>query len=98
MLILDIIKWSDNIGAYIKGDLAMVLEKIREVVAKKFKVQPQNVNESTRLREDLNVDSLDAVELIMELEDTFNVKIADDEAQKLKTIGDIVNFLTPKVK
>ncbi|MFZ9704347.1 MAG: acyl carrier protein [Bacilli bacterium] len=76
----------------------MVLEKIREVVAKKFKVQPQNVNESTRLREDLNVDSLDAVELIMELEDTFNVKIADDEAQKLKTIGDIVTFLTPKVK
>lgn len=76
----------------------MVLEKIREVVAKKFKVQPQNVNETTRLREDLNVDSLDAVELIMELEDTFNIKIADDEAQQLKTIGDIVNFVQPKVK
>jgi acyl carrier protein len=44
------------------------------------------------------VDSLDAVELIMELEDTFNVKISDDEAQKLKTIGDIVNFIQPKVQ
>jgi len=44
------------------------------------------------------VDSLDAVELIMELEDTFSVKISDDEAQKLKTIGDIVNFIQPKVK
>ncbi|MEY3431836.1 MAG: hypothetical protein RIS53_734 [Bacillota bacterium] len=76
----------------------MVLEKIREVVAKKFKVQPDKVNITTRLREDLNVDSLDAVELIMELEDTFKVKIADDEAQKLKTIGDIVNFIKPKVK
>ncbi len=76
----------------------MVLNKIRDVVVKKFKVQPQNVNVGTRLREDLNVDSLDAVELIMELEDTFNVKISDDEAQKLKTIGDIVNFIQPKVK
>jgi acyl carrier protein len=76
----------------------MVLNKIREVVVKKFKVQPQNVNVGTRLREDLNVDSLDAVELIMELEDTFNVKISDDEAQKLKTIGDIVSFIEPKVK
>jgi acyl carrier protein len=76
----------------------MVLNKIREVVVKKFKVQPQNVNAGTRLREDLNVDSLDAVELIMELEDTFSVKISDDEAQKLKTIGDIVNFIQPKVK
>jgi acyl carrier protein len=75
----------------------MVLEKIREVVAKKFKVAPEKVTLQTRLREDLNVDSLDAVELIMELEDTFKVKIADDEAQQLKSIGDIVNFLTPKI-
>jgi acyl carrier protein len=76
----------------------MVLDKIRDVVVKKFKVQPGNVSSTTRLREDLNVDSLDAVELIMELEDTFNVKISDDEAQKLKTIGDIVSFIEPKVK
>jgi acyl carrier protein len=76
----------------------MVLEKIKEVVAKKFKVQLENVSVTTRLREDLNVDSLDAVELIMELEDTFKVKISDDEAQKLKTIGDIVTFIEPKVK
>jgi acyl carrier protein len=76
----------------------MVLDKIRDVVVKKFKVQPENVSDKTRLREDLNVDSLDAVELIMELEDTFNVKISDDEAQKLKTIGDIVSFIEPKVK
>jgi acyl carrier protein len=76
----------------------MVLEKIKEVVAKKFKVQLEKVSVTTRLREDLNVDSLDAVELIMELEDTFKVKISDDEAQKLKTIGDIVAFIQPKVK
>lgn len=76
----------------------MVLDKIRDVVVKKFKVQSENVSGATRLREDLNVDSLDAVELIMELEDTFNIKISDDEAQKLKTIGDIVSFIEPKVK
>jgi acyl carrier protein len=75
----------------------MVLERIQDVVAKKFKVQKEKVTLQTRLREDLNVDSLDAVELIMELEDSFKIKISDDEAQQLKTIGDIVNFLTPKV-
>jgi acyl carrier protein len=75
----------------------MVLEQIRDVVSKKFKVAPETVTEATRLREDLNVDSLDAVELIMELEDTFNIKIADDEAQSLKSIGDIVTFVSGKV-
>jgi acyl carrier protein len=75
----------------------MLLEQIRDLVAKKFKVQADKVNDTTRLREDLNVDSLDAVELIMELEDTYKIKISDDDAQKLKTVGDIVTYLSTKV-
>ena len=75
----------------------MLLDQIRDLVAKKFKVQADKVTQETRLREDLNVDSLDAVELIMDLEDSYKIKISDDDAQKLKTVGDIVSYLTPKV-
>jgi acyl carrier protein len=88
---------SDNIVSYDKGDqLNMVLEQIRDLVSKKFKVAADKVTLETRLREDLNVDSLDAVELVMELEDVFDIKIQDDEAQALKTVGDIVNFVSAK--
>jgi acyl carrier protein len=76
----------------------MILDQIKEVVVKKFKVAPEKVNEGTRLREDLNIDSLDSVSLIMELEDMFNIKIQDDEALGLKTIGDIVTFITARKK
>jgi acyl carrier protein len=74
----------------------MVLEQIKDVVAKRFKVQAETVTTATRLREDLNVDSLDAVQLIMDLEDLFNVKISDDDATSFKTVGDIVKFLERK--
>ena len=74
----------------------MVIDQIREVVSKKFKVAADKVTLETRLREYLNVYSLDAVELVMELEDVFDVKIQDDEAQALKTVGDIVNFISAK--
>ncbi len=69
----------------------MVLEQIRDLVSKKFKVAADKVTLETRLREDLN-----AVELVMELEDVFDIKIQDDEAQALKTVGDIVNFVSAK--
>lgn len=75
----------------------MVLEKIKDVVVKRFKVPTEKVTLATRLREDLNVDSLDAVQLIMDLEDIFNVRINDDEAQSFKTIGDIVKFVEAKL-
>jgi acyl carrier protein len=75
----------------------MVLEKIKDVVVKRFKVPTEKVTLATRLREDLNVDSLDAVQLIMDLEDIFNVRINDDEAQSFKTVGDIVKFVEAKL-
>jgi acyl carrier protein len=75
----------------------MVLEKIKDVVVKRFKVPTEKVTLATRLREDLNVDSLDAVQLIMDLEDLFNVRINDDEAQSFKTVGDIVKFVEAKL-
>jgi acyl carrier protein len=75
----------------------MVLEKIKDVVVKRFKVPTEKVSPATRLREDLNVDSLDAVQLIMDLEDLFSISINDDEAQSFKTVGDIVKFVEAKL-
>jgi acyl carrier protein len=75
----------------------MVLEKIKDVVVKRFKVPAEKVSTATRLREDLNVDSLDAVQLIMDLEDLFSISINDDEAQSFKTVGDIVTFVEAKL-
>ena len=82
---------------HVKGDLPMVLEKIKDVVVKRFKVPTEKVSPATRLREDLNVDSLDAVQLIMDLEDLFSISINDDEAQSFKTVGDIVKFVEAKL-
>lgn len=71
----------------------MVLEKVIEIVANELSVSKEELNEATHLQNDLNADSLDAVELIMSIEDEFDLQIPDDEAQGLKTIGDIVTYI-----
>lgn len=76
----------------------MVFEKLAEIIAKEFKVKASDLKETTRLREDLNVDSLDAVQLIITLEDTFHIQVSDQEAAGLKTVGDIAKFLNSKIK
>ena len=71
----------------------MVLEKVIEIVANELSVSKEELNENTDLQDDLNADSLDAVELIMSIEAEFEIEISDDEAQNLRTIGDIVNYI-----
>ncbi|HEY8436876.1 MAG TPA: acyl carrier protein [Haloplasmataceae bacterium] len=71
----------------------MVLEKVIEIVANELSVPKDELNENTNLQDDLNADSLDAVELIMAIEDEFGIEISDDDAQSLRTIGDIVNYI-----
>lgn len=74
----------------------MILQQVTEIIAHDFHVKPETISLETRLREDLNVDSLDAVELIMTLEDKFGITIADSEATALKTVGDIVKYIESK--
>lgn len=74
-------------------------EKIIKMIAEKLGKKPETITVNSRLVEDLNADSLDIVELLMLLEDEYGITIPDEEAVKLNTIGDIVNFLTKqKVK
>ena len=76
----------------------MVFEKIQAIVAKELNVEPEKVTMETDLVEDLGADSLDAVELIMAIEDEFGIQVDDEMAQQIRKVGDIVEFLEKEVK
>ena len=71
----------------------MYFEKIRDVLAKQFEIDPETITPDTNLIDDIGADSLDTVELIMALEDEFGVKISDEDAVKLDTVGRICDYL-----
>lgn len=68
-------------------------QKMIEKIAITFKKSIDEVNLETMIKEDLKKDSLDLVEMIMDLEDEYNIKITDEEAMKIKTIKDLVEVL-----
>jgi len=72
--------------------------KVIAMIAKKLGKKEGEVTLSSRLVEDLNADSLDIVELLMLLEDEYGIVIADEDAVKLNTIGDIVNYISNQTK
>lgn len=71
----------------------IMLEKLSKIIECEMDIDAKTITPATRIIEDLGADSLDAVELIMTLEDEFNVTINDDAAQNFKTVGDILEFL-----
>lgn len=71
----------------------MILEQITEIIVNDFHIKAENVTAETSLKDDLNLDSLDSVELVMALEDKFNVSIPDSDAMSFKTVGDVVNYI-----
>ncbi len=71
----------------------MVFEKIKEIVAEQLDVDASEITLETSLTKDLEADSLDAVEVIMEIEDEYGIEIPDEEAEKFVTLGDIVNYV-----
>ncbi len=71
----------------------MIFEKVRDALASQFELDPASITMDTNLIDDLGADSLDVVELIMELEDEFGVTISDEAAAELYTVGRIVEYL-----
>jgi len=70
-----------------------VTEDIRSILVEQLGVEPGEVREEASFQEDLNADSLDLVELIMEMEDRFKLKIPDEDAEKIVTVGDAVDYV-----
>jgi acyl carrier protein len=70
-----------------------VLQRIREHLATELEVDPGRIAEETRFREDLEADSLDLVELVVELEDRYGMRIPDEEAAKILTVGQAADFV-----
>ncbi len=71
----------------------MVFEKIKEILAEQLDANAEEMTMETRIDEDLGADSLDVVELLMSIEDEFEVEIPDEEIESLKTIGDVVEYI-----
>jgi len=74
-----------------------MFEKIKPLMAEALNLDVSKITLEANLKEDLGIDSLDAVELIMELEEQFNIEISDAEAVNFAVVGDIVRFLEAKV-
>ena len=71
-----------------------ILEQVKAAVADRLGIEESEITEEASFQEDLNADSLDLVELIMSLEDEFGMKIPDEDAQKLQTVGQAVDYVS----
>ena len=73
-----------------------VESKIKTIIAEQLGVKPEEVTPTASFVDDLGADSLDTVELIMALEEEFNVEIPDEDAEKMKTVGDAIKYIEEK--
>lgn len=71
----------------------MVFEKIREIIAEQLQVEAADIKMETNLMKDLEADSIDAVEIIMAIEEEYDFEIPDEDAEKFHIIGDLVNYV-----
>lgn len=81
-------------GEYIMSE---AFEKVQKIIVDLLAIDPSRVTPEARFREDLEADSLDLVELIMEFEDEFGGEISDEDAQKITTVGEAVEFIDEKM-
>ena len=71
----------------------MEFEKICEIIGKQLDIDPKSITMESKLVDDLHADSLDVVELVMDLEQEFDTEIPDEELPKVQTVGDILRYL-----
>lgn len=71
----------------------MVLEKVKSILSEQLDIAESDIKAESLIAEDLGADSLDVVDLLMSLEDEFEVEIPDEEIENIKTVGDLVNYI-----
>ena len=73
------------------------MQKVRGHLAAELEVSEDQIREGTRFREDLDADSLDLYELVMELEDTYGIRVSEEEAARIETVGQAVDFVVERL-
>jgi acyl carrier protein len=81
-----------------EDEMADIFEDVKTIIVDLLGVSPEKVTIEARFREDLEADSLDLVELIMAFEDKFGSQISDEDAQKITTVGNAVDFVSSHIK
>ena len=76
----------------------MVFDKIKDIIVEQLDVEEDAVTLEASITEDLGADSLDVVDLVMSIEESFDVEIPDEEVENIKTVGDIVKYIENKVE
>ena len=74
----------------------MVFDKVKELISEQLDVKADDITEASNIQDDLGADTLDVVDLVMALEDEFDVEIPEDQVENIKTVGDIVKFIEDK--
>jgi acyl carrier protein len=74
-----------------------VLEKVRGHLSTELEVPISEISEATSFRDDLDADSLDLYELVMELEDTYGIRVSEEEASRIETVGQAVDFVADRL-
>jgi acyl carrier protein len=70
-----------------------VFDLVRAHLAEELEVEPAEISEGTRFKQDLDADSLDLYELVMELEDRYGISVSEEQASRIETVGDAVSFV-----
>jgi acyl carrier protein len=73
-------------------------EKVTKIVAEQFEVPAEKITMKALFMDDLKADSLSVVELVLAIEEAFNLEIPDEDAEKIKTVGDVVNYVKARAK
>ena len=71
----------------------MLTDNLIKIISTQFNIEQDKITNETSFKDDLNADSLDLVELIMSLEDEYEIEIDDEDAEKIKTVGDAIDFV-----
>ena len=71
----------------------MVFEKVKMILSEQFEVSEEEIQMDTRIADDLGADSLDVVDLLMSIEDEFEIEIPDDEIMNIRTVGELVSYI-----
>jgi len=75
----------------------MVAEKLKQIIAETFGVKLEDIKDESSFKDDLGADSLDLVELTISIEEAFNIKIPDEDAEQLDTVGKVISYIESKV-